>query len=63
MLLSLRFTLYQFFQSLHNLRLRFIKFLKKVVQFALALCLRNLRLHIKIFYLRATSAYDGALMV
>jgi len=34
MLLNLRFALYQF---LCNLRLRFIKFLKKVAQFALAL--------------------------
>jgi len=38
MLLNLRFALYQFFfQSLCILRLRFIKFLKKVAQFALAL--------------------------
>jgi len=36
MLLNLRFALYPFFfQFLRNLRLRFIKFLKKVAQFAL----------------------------
>jgi len=38
MLLNLRLALYQFFfQSLRNLRLRFIKFLKKVAQFTLPL--------------------------